>query len=390
MKKSQNRKIKIYIVFTILIFLSLIAFGGYYFITTKPKPKEIFTSTIDKTFEKITMQNDVNSVVGNVSLKTNLHSDNKTIEKMLDIVNNLDVNFKYGIDFNNDNIHTALDANYNQDELVDISTCIESNGLYINLKDIYDKTMLIPIKKYINSVVALFNQNDIKIISKSLNDAINDSLKDKYFVKKNTKVILNGEEVSVIKNTLTLNNSNLNKIIDDMKEKLSNNDEFLNSLSQILNITNEEAKNKIESINNNNSIQEIITISLYTKENNVVGFEIARTSNAGLSLLVLKDNETNYSYEIKNSVDSYKGNVEVNKNNDNINLKISSNSDKISGTINIDITYEKNKDIDDFVKNDIVEIEKVTEQERTEMFDILQKKESIKLLIKSLWNLIEI
>ena len=98
MKKSYNKK-KVYFSCAILVFIILIvAVGGYCFVSTKSKAKDVFTSTIDKAFEKITSQDNLSSIAGDISIKTNLSSDDKSIEKMLDIVNNLDADIKYGID----------------------------------------------------------------------------------------------------------------------------------------------------------------------------------------------------------------------------------------------------------------------------------------------------
>lgn len=388
MKKTKNGKVK-FMGCIILILLIVLIIGVFYFNSLKAKPKEVFISTINEVFENFTMQNNLNSFAGNVNLKTNLTSNNENIHKMLNVINNTDINFKFGIDYNSNTMHTVLSSNYDRDELLNVSTSVEENSLYINSKDVYAKTIMIPIKKYNNYLSAIFNQKDIKTIFQDLNSAINNSLQDKYFVKKNTNVSLNGEDVNVTKNILTLNNSNLNKIISDIKENLINNDEFLSSLSRILNETKEEIKNRIDSINNN-GIEEIITISLYTKDNKVIGFELAKASNTGLSLSVLKSSEKNYSYELKNYINSYKGNLEINKTDNNINLKISSNDNKMNGTINININYDTNKNIDEFIKNDIVEIENITDQERTEIFNNLQQKQSIRSLIKDLWNLIEI
>jgi len=389
MKKIRNRKAKIMIGSIILIILVALTICLWYFNSLKVKPLEIFTSTIDGVFEKVVPQNNLNFFTGNMNIKTNLTSNDKNMKKILNIINHSDINFKFGIDYNNNVMNTILSSNYDGNELLNISTCIEKNSFYINFKDVYDKTVMIPVKKHANYISAVFNQNDIRTILRTLNSAISGSLQDKYFVKKNTKVSLNGEEVKVTKNILTLNNSNLNKIINDIKENLNNNEQFLSSLSYILNETKEEIKNKISSINSN-SIAEIITISLYTKDDKVIGFELAKTSNTGLTLSILKTSETSYSYEIKNAVNSHKGNFEINKSDNRINLIISSNDNKVNGTVSIDINYDKNKDIEGFIKNDIVEIEKITDQERTEMFNKIQQRQSIRNLIKDLWNSIEI
>lgn len=384
MKKSHNRK-KIYIIGCIILVVLVFSISRYYYISTRSKSREVFISTIDKIFEKIALQDNLSSISGNIGIKSDFYSDDESIGNMLDIVNNLDANIKYEVDYNTNKLNIISSTRYNQDELININSYIENKELYINLMDIYDKTIVIPIKKYNNYISALFNQNEIKTVAKYLNKAINNSLKDEYFIKKNTNISINGNDTKVTKNTLTLNSTNLNKIINDIKMELSNNDEFLNSLSQILNQTTEEIKSKIESINNN--LEEIVTISLYTKKNDVIGFEIVKTSNARLTLLILKNSENDYSCEIKDSINSYKGNLEIKKSDNSIKFKISSDG-KINGTINIDINYEKNKYINELIKNEIVEIENITDEERIEMFDRMQKKTSIRSLIKSLWKLI--
>ncbi len=184
MKKTKNGKAKLFIGCIILIILIALIVGGYYFNSLKEKPKEVFISTIDEMFEKFVGQNDFDSFIGNINLKTNLTSNDENNKKLLNVINNADVNFKFSIDYNSNVINTILSSKYDRNELLNISTSIEKDNLYINLKDAYNKTIMIPIKKHNSYVAATFNQKDTKTILEGLNSAIDSSLQDKYFIKK--------------------------------------------------------------------------------------------------------------------------------------------------------------------------------------------------------------
>ncbi len=386
MKKRKGNILLIVITLIVLVIAitSLLLYNN----SLKTKPKTFFVSTIDRIFEQVQVQEDINSFLENVNVKTNLRSDNKVIAETLNILNHMNMNFKAGIDYNTHEIRMSMDSNYNEETLLNSDASIMQDGFYINVEDIYNKTILIPINKYNYLVSSLFDQNNIKIILKSLNMAINDSLQDKYFSQKEVEMNLNDKNVKVNKNTLALSKQNLSNIIDSIKNSLLNNDEFLNSLSSVFNKNVEEIKEDISNINTD-ILEEIVTISLYTQDNQVIGFEVARTS-ADLSFLVLKNDEFNYSYELKSYMNTYKGNIVVNKKDNNTDLEISINHENINGTISIDVTTDKNVILDDFKKENIIKIDEISDQERVDIFNNLQKIPSIRLLIKDLWNLIEI
>lgn len=367
-----------------IILIALLIIGAvatYYF--TPIKPKKVFSTALDKVYEaSISNQQELDSLIGKMTLKTDLHSNDESIENILKILNDMDIRYEYGMNFKEKRMHVLLDTYYKEKKLLNATFHFQENNAYIYLKDIYDKTLQVPMEG-LDEILSMVNQKDYDIILTHLRNALDKTLKEKYFTKENATLTLNGKSIKVIKNNLLLNKENLSEILDVLKQEL-NNDEFLESIAHITSQNKDIVKEWLEKINIEDvTFEKTITVSIYTKGHDFKGMEITDGTD---TFSLLKDTDTKYTYEIKIDGNAYKGNLELQNNGNDINLKISLDINEINGSFTIDFGYIENGKLPGLDTSNVVSADNLTEEEQMVIMENLQKKEGIALLMQTILN----
>lgn len=131
---------------------------------------------------------------------------------------------------------------------------------------------------------------------------------------------------------------------------------------------------------------ETLIVSIYTKglQNKFVGLSIHDKND---TISILKNTETNYSYEIKVEDKDYKGNIEAKIKDNDINLKVSFDIEGISGSITMDFVENKKVSLPEVDTNNVISVENLSENEAMEILNNLQNKEGIVELIQALTSL---
>lgn len=367
-----------------IILIALLVIGAvaaYYF--TPVKPKKVFTTILDKVYESNkSKQKDLDSITGKMNLKTDLHSNDNSTENILEILNDLEIRYEYGMDFKEKKIYVLLDTFYKEKELLNATAQLQEENAYINLKDIYDKTLQVPMEG-LEEMLSMVNQKDYDTILKHLKNALDKALKEKYFSKENASITLNGKNVKVTKNNLLLNEENLSEILDVLKQEL-NNDEFLESFARITDQSREDVKDMLNEIDSRNvTLDQPITISVYTIGRDFKGIEL---TNGTDTFSILKDTDTKYTYEIKTNNTSYKGNFELTKKENDLHLKIAFDTKELTGSIVFDFNYKENEKLPIFDTSNSISLYSLTEEEQAKIIENFQKKEGIALLMQTILN----
>lgn len=380
-KENKNTKKGILIGAVLIVLLVIGAIVAYYF--TPVKPKKVFTIMLDKVYEASkSTQKELNSMVGKMTLKTDIHSNEASIENILGILNDLDIRYEYGMDFKEKRMHVLLDTFYKEKELLNATIQFQDENAYVNLKDIYDKTLQVPMED-LDKVFSMVNQNDYDIILKQVKNALEQSLKEKYFSKENTNITLEDKSVKVTKNSLLLNEKNLSEILNTLEQEL-NNDEFIESFARVTNLSREDVKDMLEEIDSSDeTLENPLTISIYTKGQGFKGIEVTDGID---SFRLLKVTDTEYTYEIKIDGNTYEGNLELQMKENDIHLKISFAINEINGSITFDFGYTENGKLPEFDTSNVISADSLTEEEQMAIMENLQKKEGIALLMQTILN----
>lgn len=383
-EKNVKGKKKGFLIGSIVLIILLVigACAAYYL--TPVKPKKVFTTVIDKVYEASqSKQKELDSLIGKVSFKTDIHSDIQSEEKILEILNNVHIYYESGMDFKEKRMHVLLDTKYKEKELLNASFDFQENNAYIYLKDIFSKTLRVPMEDF-DKIFSMVSPKDNEVILKYLKNGLNKALQEKYFTKESTNITLNEKNIKVTKNELILNEKNLKEIINVLKEEM-NHEEFIESFARLTSMSQEEIKEMIEQLDVDSiTLEDTITISIYTKGKEFKGFEIKVEKN---SFTFLKQNNNNYVYEIKGNESNFKGNVEIIIKENTINLKIYFDAKEMNGSFTIEFGYSENEELPKIETSNVVEVEKLTEAEQMEIIENLQKKEGVALLMQSILNI---
>lgn len=372
-KKKVNRGNVAPVVVVILVIIALVAllfFGGRYYLSSRNNIKILVDNYFNYLEENIA---NTNSKSG--SLKFNVKGDtNGDDGKVFKILNNLDFTINYDIDYKNDIVNLDLNTNYYGDKLIDINTYIENNTLYFYSGDLYNKYIEYKIDKDGNGEKV--TKEDIKILVNGIKNAIRESLKDEYFTKSNEKV--DGKTLNKVE--LNLNDSNTKRINEDIINCLLRNDSFIDSAAKLMGKDRDEVKGLFNDELNNIKDEEYTdtTISLYTKFTKFVMLEIKDDNDK----LTIKKEDNIYSYKLEGS-ESYNGTIEVNSSNENYNIIIKDNDNL---EINISGNFNKNTEVDKKDVSNSVTIDKITENEKEEIFDKVSKNKAFKRIYEDITN----
>lgn len=372
-KKKVNRGNVAPVVVVILVIIALVAllfFGGRYYLSSRNNIKILVDNYFNYLEENIA---NTNSKSG--SLKFNVKGDtNGDDGKVFKILNNLDFTINYDIDYKNDIVNLDLNTNYYGDKLIDINTYIENNTLYFYSGDLYNKYIEYKIDKDGNGEKV--TKEDIKILVNGIKNAIRESLKDEYFTKSNEKV--DGKTLNKVE--LNLNDSNTKRINEDIINCLLRNDSFIDSTAKLMGKDRDEVKGLFNDELNNIKDEEYTdtTISLYTKFTKFVMLEIKDDNDK----LTIKKEDNIYSYKLEGS-ESYNGTIEVNSSNENYNIIIKDNDNL---EINISGNFNKNTEVDKKDVSNSVTIDKITENEKEEIFDKVSKNKAFKRIYEDITN----
>lgn len=383
---NKNTKKGLMIGGIVVVLLLLIGMLTYFLMPVKPK--KVFTIAIERVYESSKENSQVtNTLGGKYTIETDIHSDKTNEEKILEIINNLKISMNYGMDTKDKKMHISLNSDYKDKELLNASIDIQDSNAYVFLQDIYSKQLLVPIEGMDEMFKTFEKANEYEVILKHVKNALDKSLKEEYFSKKNTTITLNGKSTKVIDNQLILNEKNVKEITSVLSDEL-NNEEFIKSFSTLTDYSEEETKELLMDLKNEEIDLEdgTLIVSIYTKglQNKFVGLSIHDESD---TISILKNKETNYSYEIKVEDKNYKGGVDIKVKDNNINLKVSFDIEGISGSITMDFVENKNISLPKTDTNNTISIENLNESEAMEILNNLQNKEGIVELVQTITSL---
>lgn len=383
---NKNTKKGLMIGGIVVVLLLLIGMLTYFLMPVKPK--KVFTIAIERVYESSKENSQVtNTLGGKYTIETDIHSDKTNEEKILEIINNLKISMNYGMDTKDKKMHISLNSDYKDKELLNASIDIQDSNAYVFLQDIYSKQLLVPIEGMDEMFKTFEKANEYEVILKHVKNALDKSLKEEYFSKKNTTITLNGKSTKVIDNQLILNEKNVKEITSVLSDEL-NNEEFIKSFSTLTDYSEEETKELLMDLKNEEIDLEdgTLIVSIYTKglQNKFVGLSIHDESD---TISILKNKETNYSYEIKVEDKNYKGGVDIKVKDNNINLKVSFDIEGISGSITMDFVENQNISLPKIDTNNTISIENLNESEAMEILNNLQNKEGIVELVQTITSL---
>ena len=366
----------------ILVLLILGGLGIWYYTTNKADV--MVNKIIDKVFDGVTFKNEENSEI-TYDLSLNIKSENLESEA-LDIINNTKI--KGSIYINSKDKYTLINlgAIYEDKELLSFDAYYNDNTIYLQEKSIYDKYVSINIPEELQTEINnmyTINEKDINIVKKGIKNALKNALKEETFIKEKVDTNINGKNTKANSLKLIINDENRKEILTKISKYLKDNDEFLDSMSNLTDSTSQEIFNSLESLTENyTNTYTTTTVILYTTgiTNELAKVDIKSEQNEKEVSRVVCESDT-CDIQIINDGEQMNMNILMNETSSTIKINGKMGEDDVSLTLNLKENYNK-KDAPKI--NESVNIDEISEEDMNTIMTNLGEKEEIKYFIEKI------
>ena len=366
----------------ILVLLILGGLGIWYYTTNKADV--MVNKIIDKVFDGVTFKNEENSEI-TYDLSLNIKSENLESEA-LDIINNTKI--KGSIYINSKDKYTLINlgAIYEDKELLSFDAYYNDNTIYLQEKSIYDKYVSINIPEELQTEINnmyTINEKDINIVKKGIKNALKNALKEETFIKEKVDTNINGKNTKANSLKLIINDENRKEILTKISKYLKDNDEFLDSMSNLTDSTSQEIFNSLESLTENyTNTYTTTTVILYTTgiTNELAKVDIKSEQNEKEVSRVVCESDT-CDIQIINDGEQMNMNILMNETSSTIKINGKMGKDDVSLTLNLKENYNK-KGAPKI--NESVNIDEISEEDMNTIMTNLGEKEEIKYFIEKI------
>lgn len=379
--KEKKKVNKILIILPIIIVAVLV--GVYLYFNNS---KNIFTRTLNKGYknftdilDKVNVSTDKTiKTSGNVNFNINVSDEYKNLidQNILDEINKLELLFNSVVSYENKEFSVELNTKYDKNALFDVALYGQNSNLYIELKNLYNKYIEIPVEEY-DTLFEEYELEKIEYILNKVESSLLNNLDEKEFVKTKEKLDVESKKIEVNKIEYEFNEEKTFKLLVNTFKELKNDQKFIKYVSEISGLEEKEITDGIDS-----SIKELssqtefedetfISIAIYTKGllNEYVGFEININNLGKMKIYNNDDNIYGNLYitgekvaEItskKQKENEYKTEIEIKDTANitidsritdksiNIDYEIVTEEMSLDGTLNEKITKEENKTTND-------------------------------------------
>lgn len=376
--KTKHKALKILL--AIVLIAGLIT-GGYFLYQYKfNNPKTTVSNVIkdakENFNEKLKEANDNNiyKLDGHVKLDSNMNDETINILKDLELLFNGEMDSKENVG------NFTINTKYKNDKLIDINAYYEKNIYYILLEGIYDKYLKVENEEDIKKMPKInISNKDIYTIYSSLLTALEIEIDKQDIKKENVNINIDGKEVSVINNYIELKDNEVNKLSKGMVNTLKNDQKFMEVLNKL---TDEKADETLSNLFNGIDEEEfkgVYKINFYTdkglfkkkivsvrqtisQEGSVVAFNVDKISDEEV-YISMTSMGMGYSMNIKTSKNAINVVFSINIMGQYINIELNMNYEKIKEISKPDLS--NSKDINTLTDKEKEEIENKLKDNKT-------------------------
>lgn len=376
-KNSAKAKIsKLPWLIAIFLILIIAIILGFMFFSNNPKT--LFTQTVDGLFAYL--EDNINDNVyditdGNISLDMNFKSSDEKFE----VYNNLSkVSFSADYVKNNASAKNYIDlkTTYDGSDFVSAKIYGDGNNTYIYSPVVDDNYF----KLSSNKLSYFTNGNDIKIILKGINQAIDKVIADEKIYGSKEDLNINDKSIKSYKTKMVIDKNNRDRALETFINTLKANDEFVSVLANMKGVKNGDIKKSLENcmsrLKNYLKKCEKLEISLFTDEKTNDFIKAEALSKLGTISFERKE-ENKFVYIVSNVEDDtlVTGDFVFNVNDSktkytyNLNYKQTKNN-KVLFESSIDLKYTSKKadNFEDIDVSESIDITKVTELEKIAIY----------------------
>lgn len=252
LKKVENSKggtLK-YIIIALLVLVAIIVVLLIIF-NQKSTPKEIFNASITNLREQLNSFNtQLNEDVVSEKMIVENHMRFNTDIEELSMLNNNKLDATFEIDQTNNYFNLITSLSNSDKRIIDMMIYMIDDIMYFESTDLFDKPIEIGnITEDSEITVTVSNEDYFYLFDKTL-EYFNNSLMESKFSQNNDTITIGDEEVNVIANNYLFDDEAYQTMSDTFKEKILNDDRYLEVLSNLLEMSKEEL---IEGLNEEQS-----------------------------------------------------------------------------------------------------------------------------------------
>lgn len=367
----------IVIVFSVILMILLVGISCYKIMFDK----NVFNILVNNSFDYLEKAIvDSKSISGNFTFKVN--NNNGANDNVYGIIDRVSLIGTYGIDYKNRIVNLDLKSKYDGNKLVNANLYIEDGNEYVFFEDVYDRYINISDNNFRVMLSNMDKKNDIKVMLDAIGDAVNSSLKKKYFKSSTERV----DGKSLNKLVLNLSYNNYKEIKRSVCDKLVSNKKFLNSYSNIVNRSIADIRDMVndEAYSDNGFYGG--TISIYTTKgisNEFIKMVIEKDDN---KISITKGNNT-YNFEVVlDRKVVYDGEVKI-INKDKVNVyKVSFNDKETNNSIEFTINnYLKyNGAVKKINVSNSVNYDEITAQDKNNIYSKLTENDAVMEMLRGI------
>jgi len=312
---SNKGKKKNNLVPIILVVVAIVAIAAAAFLLLMPKkkdPEKVLKGAINDVYESFskglkTMKGEnveVNPLTDPIKVSGNLTVGGDLFK---DIVNDK-LSFNIGFDYAKKQMDAALLLNENNSDLVDATIFVKNNKAYIKSNSLFDNTYFVQdfnwdeefdfseLEASFSSSSQSLSIDDMDHVVKTLVDAINNSIDEKYISSSNETIKINNDSVKTYKITYKVNKESLEAFAKSFINSIKNDEKLLKILADNSDVSVEDLKKQLEESVEQVAVEDFseMQLNVYTvgNDNEVVKFEVVDTKDSKnvISYADYKDN----------------------------------------------------------------------------------------------------
>ena len=257
LKKVENSKggtLK-YIIIALLVLVAIIVVVLLIIFNQKSTPKEIFNASITNLREQLNSFNTQNNedVVSEKMIVENHMRFNTDIEE-LSMLNNNKLDATFEIDQTNNYFNLITSLSNSDKRIIDMMIYMIDDIMYFESTDLFDTPIEIGNITEDSEITATVSNEDYFYLFDKTLEYFNNSLMESKFSQNNDTITIGDEEVNVIANNYLIDDEAYQTMSDTFKEKILNDDRYLEVLSNLLEMSKEEL---IEELNKETTLGNI-------------------------------------------------------------------------------------------------------------------------------------
>ena len=376
--KTKHKVLKI--ILAIILIGGLIT-GGYFLYQYKfNNNKKIIIDSLEE-FKADIKNNlitdfgdDKYKIDGHIKIDANITEE---LSPITDILKNIELQFDGEFDLKESISNYNINTKYKNDKLISAKIYNEKNVVYMLLDEIYDKYIKIDTtKEQENTIITeIPNINikpqEIETLASSIIDSFEKEISNLEFEKNNETITIDGNEMNVINNYVTLKNKEVNNLLKKIITNLKDDTNFTSTLN---NLSNSDVKSYLDSIINeidNDTYKGSYKISFYTDKGllNKKVVRVSQTISQGevpITINIDRLNSNEFILSLSTIGVSYS--IKIKKTNSVVNIELLENIMTMYMKMELNMSYEKitditkpdvsnNKDVNDLTDEEMQEIE---------------------------------